>query len=242
MLRRYLVPAVCCIGLSVGPAFADFQAGVDAYARGDMETVVKEWEAEAENGHAGAAWLLASLYAQGKGLPRIHARALKFYLIAAHGGHPGAQVAVGNYYRHGNDEAGVEQDYVLALRWFDAAALLADAEAQYILAVMHREGEGVERDRAESHRWLLLSAKKHYVPAFLKLADIYVRGDGVMADYVEGMKYLELARLRTTSDEAALVNDVRDRLINGISTQEREEGADRALLWLEGNPYNKAGQ
>ncbi len=51
------------------PAWADFQAGVDAYERGDYDTALKEWRPLAEQGHAQAQLNLGIMYSQGLGVP-----------------------------------------------------------------------------------------------------------------------------------------------------------------------------
>ncbi len=53
-LPRTLTPSLFILFLLVWPALAqaDFQAGLDAYARGDYATALKEWRPLAEQGDA----------------------------------------------------------------------------------------------------------------------------------------------------------------------------------------------
>src|ERR1700722_18490109 len=52
------------------PALADFEAGLDAYQKGDYVTAAKEWRPLAEQGSAAAQLNIALLYLDGKGLPQ----------------------------------------------------------------------------------------------------------------------------------------------------------------------------
>ncbi len=51
-------------------AWADSQAGKEAYRRGDFETAVKELRPLAEKGHTEAQFHLGVMYSQGLGVPK----------------------------------------------------------------------------------------------------------------------------------------------------------------------------
>lgn len=244
MLRRYLTSLlIVLILLAPTGASADFAAGVDAYKRGDLEAAVGEWEIEADAGHIAAAWLLGNLYAKGKGVPQLHRRALDYFLVAALGGHPGAQVAAGHYYRNGDKDAEIDRDYNAALDWFEKAALQSNGEAQYYLGLMHRNGEGVRRDRAESLRWYLLSARKYYVPAFLALGNIYFKGEGVKVDPLDGAMYLTLARTLAAPEQLPDIEATEKRVFwADMAPTMREEAATRAQGWLEAHPNGETAR
>ncbi len=50
------------------PTWADFQAGRDAYKRGDYDTALKEWRPLAEQGDAQAQFQLGVKYDEGQGV------------------------------------------------------------------------------------------------------------------------------------------------------------------------------
>ena len=59
------------VGLSLmlaPPCWADFQAGVDAYKRGDYDTPLKELQPLAEQGHMEAQFNLGLMYYKGLGV------------------------------------------------------------------------------------------------------------------------------------------------------------------------------
>ncbi len=56
------------------PVLADFQAGLDAYDRGDYDTALKEFRPLAERGKAVAQWSLGIMYERGGVYRRIMSR------------------------------------------------------------------------------------------------------------------------------------------------------------------------
>ncbi len=81
-MKRLALAVALLIGLAM-PAWADFQAGVDAYLRGDYATALQEFKPLAEQGHAEAQTYLAGMYYQGQGVPQDYAEAVKWYRKAA---------------------------------------------------------------------------------------------------------------------------------------------------------------
>ena len=101
------------------PVWAGYQAGVDAYKRGDYGTALKEWRPLAEQGNVSAQYNLGIMYAKGQGVPQDDTEAMKWYRLAAEQGHAMAQLNLGVMY---NDGQGVPKDYVLAHMWVNLAA------------------------------------------------------------------------------------------------------------------------
>jgi TPR repeat protein len=73
-LRFPLTLMLSIIGLVV-PAWADFQAGMDANNRGDYATALREWRPLAEQGDALAQYHLGVLYRKGRGVPQDNVQA-----------------------------------------------------------------------------------------------------------------------------------------------------------------------
>ncbi len=69
--------------LMAAPAWADFEAGVEAYNRGDYATALKEWRPLAEQGDAVAQYFLAHMYENGQGVPQDDVQARMWLNLAA---------------------------------------------------------------------------------------------------------------------------------------------------------------
>jgi len=160
-LTFFLMVGLCLI-LAV-PAWADVQAGLDAYVRGDYETVLKEWRPLAEQGDTGAQFNLALLYANGQGVPqdyRVHhpqKEAMRWYRLAAEQGDVGAQFNLALLYANGQ---GVPQDDIEAAKWYRRAAEQGFAKAQSNLGEMYSSGKGVPQDYVLAHMWANLAASQ----------------------------------------------------------------------------------
>ncbi len=101
------------------PAWADYQAGVDAHKRGDYEAAMKELRPLAEQGHPKAQYNLGVMYQLGLGVPQDDQEAAQWCRLAAEQGHAGAQVLLATMYHLGQ---GVPRDDVLAHMWVTLAA------------------------------------------------------------------------------------------------------------------------
>ena len=137
------------------PTWADYQAGVDAYERGEYETAMKEWRPLAEQGDASAQSNLGQMYRMGHGVPQDYQEAVHWYRLAAEQGLLPAHSHRGFMYSKGK---GVAQDYQEAIRWYRLAAEQGSALAQYNLGVMYNNGEGLPKDYVLAHMWANLAA------------------------------------------------------------------------------------
>jgi len=96
-----------------------FQAGMDAYERGDYGTALKEFRPLADQGFAAAQHNLGIMYAQGHGVAQDYQKAVRWYRLAAVQGHASGQFSLGAMYAEGE---GLLKDYVLAHMWANLAA------------------------------------------------------------------------------------------------------------------------
>ncbi len=113
------------------PAWADYQAGVDAYYKGDFQAAYNEWLPLAEAGDAVAQNSLGALYDHGLGVMEDNAEAARWYEMAAQQGMPLAMRNLGNQYATGH---GVPFDLELARQWYEKAAALGDQQSAALLA------------------------------------------------------------------------------------------------------------
>ena len=98
---------------------------------------------------------LATLYHEGRHLPKDVARAAKWYRKAAAQGHAPAQINLAMMHLGGD---GVKADLFEARKWFTQAADQGDAEGQVALGMMFALGQGVEADLVQAHKWVSLAA------------------------------------------------------------------------------------
>ena len=119
-----LVLSVICLA---APAWADYQAGMDAYNSGNYATALREWRPLAEQGDPRAQFRLGSLYENGNGVPRDFAKARQWYeKAAAQGGEAIAQFYLGIQFAYGE---GGPLDLVQAHMWYSLAAGNGNAHA-----------------------------------------------------------------------------------------------------------------
>ncbi len=123
--RRSLVAAAMLLACTI--ARADFQAGVDAYNRGDYSTAFNEFQVLGEQGNPDAQNNIGVMYNIGQGVVQDYAEAAAWYRRAAEQGHADAQNNLGALYAQGQ---GVELDNKLAWAWFNLAAEQGDSTAR----------------------------------------------------------------------------------------------------------------
>lgn len=135
MNRLALTHARCALlismligALSAQVLAADYQAGVEAYGRGDHAAALREFRPLAEQGHAGAQTGLGFIYANGLGVPQDDAEAVKWLRKASEQDDALAQKTLSSMYALGR---GVPQDDVEAVKWLGKAAEQGHADAQY---------------------------------------------------------------------------------------------------------------
>jgi TPR repeat protein len=129
---------------------ADWGKGYAAYESGDFATALREFRPLAEQGDAGAQFILGVMYRKGEGVPQNDKTAVKWYTLAAELGFAGAQTLLGFMHRKGE---GVLQDYKTAVNWYTLAAEQGNATAQSNLGVMYGLGQGVKKDYVYAHMW-----------------------------------------------------------------------------------------
>ncbi|HYC90125.1 MAG TPA: caspase family protein [Thermoanaerobaculia bacterium] len=92
------------------------------YDRGNYQTSLKLWLAEAEKGSAEAAYYVGKIYEGGLGTPPDYAAAAKWYQQAAAKGHSASQYSLGTLYEQG---LGVPADKTKAFNLYRGAAGLS---------------------------------------------------------------------------------------------------------------------
>ncbi|HEY5700488.1 MAG TPA: tetratricopeptide repeat protein [Gammaproteobacteria bacterium] len=129
----------------------DFEAGVDAAARGEYQTALLLWRPLADAGHIDAQFNIGLLYDNGAGVDRDPALAAEWYRRAAEAGDAVAQSYLGEMYAKGQ---GVERNLAEAVEWYRKAALQRDGMAAYNLGILYASGRGVPLDDIYAYAWL----------------------------------------------------------------------------------------
>ena len=146
-MRGIAMAAMLCAG---APAYADVKAGVDAWARGDYDAAVSEWQGPAAKGDPFAQFNMAQAYRLGRGVEIDMARAEQLYARAAAQGHI---KAADNYglllFQNGRREQ--------AMPYVTAASQRGDPRAQYLLGIAHFNGDLVEKDWVRAYALLTMA-------------------------------------------------------------------------------------
>jgi hypothetical protein len=102
------------------------------------------------------------MYANGQGVTKDDAEAVKWYRKAAEQGHAEAQANLGIMYQHGR---GIPKDDAEAVKWYRKAAEQGQALGQNNLGWMYANGQGVTKDDAEAVKWYRKAAEQGHVTA-----------------------------------------------------------------------------
>ncbi len=108
------------------PAKSDYEAGAEAYSKGDFKAAMTEWLPLAEGGDAVAQNSVGALYDRGLGVDEDDATAAYWYEKAAKQNLPLAMRNLASKYASGH---GVPYDETLAEEWYDKAAKMGDPVA-----------------------------------------------------------------------------------------------------------------
>ena len=149
-IRAYF--ACMALGLGVLPAVAvaDVKSGVEAWSAGDYARAVREWKDPAAKGDADAQFNMAQAYRLGRGVDMNLKQAEVFYAKAAAQGHLKAADNLGLLlFQNGRREE--------AMPFVKAASDRGDPRAQYLLGIVHFNGDLVEKDWVRAYALLTLA-------------------------------------------------------------------------------------
>ena len=126
MPLQFPIALVFLLVCLVAPAWADFQAGMDARNRGDFAKAMREWQPLAEQGNARAQFYLGLLYENGDGVPEDYKKVREWYEKSAAQGEANAQFYLGLMSAFGR---GGPLDLVQAHMWYSLASASGHARA-----------------------------------------------------------------------------------------------------------------
>lgn len=163
---------------------ATMAAAYDASGRGDYATALDLWGPLAHAGVSRAQNNIGACFAEGLGVERDDALALKWLTLAADSGDPVGRRNLAALYFKGQDSLGqgIEADFDRAAELYRLAAEAGDAPAQDMLSWMLLEGEAIAPDHAEARRWALAAAEQGVAASMARLGLIYHNALGVERD------------------------------------------------------------
>ncbi len=161
-----------------------------SYERENWSAAFVYCAAAAEQGDVDAQTFIGWMYAEGRGVAKDGAEAVRWYRKAAEQGVAQAQNNLGTMYGKGD---GVAEDNAEALRWFRKAADQGFATAQTNVGYMYNNGEGVSEDNAEALRWFRKAAGQGDVDGQYNLGTMYDYGEGVVEDDAEAARWYRKA-------------------------------------------------
>lgn len=211
------VPAQSAPASAVAPAKteaapeADYQAGLEAYKRGEPAKAQALFERAANNGHAGAmvrlAWMLDKAGASKE--------SLHWNIKAAGLGNADAQYTVGRLYSdssvYGAAREGVNVDPAIAYKWFRMAAEGGNKPAIALMAQAYVSGgekmgiKDADRTDAEILKWINLDISANNSAASMRtLAHAYREGKyGLTADAKQAREWDAKARAASKPRKSA---------------------------------------
>jgi len=205
-----------------------FRFGFSAYKNGRKDEALKAYRDAAEQGHAGARWKLATMYASGDGVQEDDYEAFRLYEgLVNEGAAPGtrdetfvahALMSMANYLRRGIPNSPVSADPSRARQLFlQAASQFGDADAQFELGRMYLVGEGGPSDPVTAARWFNLAARKGHIGSEAMLGKILfdsgrsVRGLSMLTSALNKAQEPERHWIRALQEEAFAVASEADR-------------------------------
>ena len=160
MFRAFVLAtsmALAAVGTAAAqdPGRSNFEAGSQAYDRGEYAEAMNWYRMAADQGDADAQNSVGLMYLLGRGVPQNDAEAVRWLRMAADQGLAEAQFVLGFLYSKGR---GVPQNDTEAVRWYRMAADQGNSQGQLSLGHRYLHGEGVPTNYVEAYKWFALSA------------------------------------------------------------------------------------
>ena len=158
-MKRGLAASV--IALCATLAWAGVDGSTPPGEPGDVATEIREWRARAEQGHAEAQYVLAFIFAKGRGVKQNYGESARWLKKAADQGHAAAQHFLGLMYVTGK---GVPKDRVRAYMWLKLASIRLPSGTEQRAAMAVRDAlakEGPYAQIAEGRRRARLWSENH---------------------------------------------------------------------------------
>lgn len=161
------------------------------YTQGDEDIIAPQpqkaldlWRLGAEYGHP----IHQAIYADDLKKLGLNVDALRWYKLAAEGGHPSAWTDVGNYYMEGTY---VEKDEAYAAQCFEKDLRFGILDAYHSLGKLYFYGRGVPQDYKKAFELLSYAYEHGSKRGVYFLGKCYFMGWGTLQDYTKAREFLE---------------------------------------------------
>jgi localization factor PodJL len=161
------------------------------------------------SGDAGAAYTVATRFAEGRGVPANLDEAAHWYELAADKGLTPAQFRYASMLEKGQ---GVKKDLESARKLYVAAAGKGHAKAMHNLAVLYAEGIDGKPDYASAAQWFRKAAEHGVADSQYNLGVLAARGIGMDRNIVESYKWFALAAAQGDKDAGRKRDEVATQL------------------------------
>lgn len=208
-----------------------------------MTDQIAALEAAAAAGDTMAQFQLGLMYESGEGVTQDKARAFGYFALIADQHADAAPkgleadivaqsfIKMGEYYKEGDEEAGVPQDEGYSTKLIlHAASYFGDADAQYKVGELYLDETELGDNPIQSARWLALAARKGHAGAQAKLGNILFNGDGDLeANPVEGLMWLTVASRRAIgTPDAGWIDDLLNAAMSIADPTQRKQAVEQA--------------
>jgi uncharacterized protein len=160
---------VAALDVTDGDVAAQMGEAYDGARRGDYASALAIWGPLAHAGVARAQNNIGACFAEGLGVERDHALALRWLTLSADAGDVVGLRNLAAFYFKGE---GTEQDQARAADLYRKAAEAGDGPAQDMLSWMLLEENGIGFDPIEARRWALAAAEQDIAAAMTRLGMI----------------------------------------------------------------------
>ncbi|TDA43168.1 tetratricopeptide repeat protein [Burkholderia pyrrocinia] len=225
--------------LAVAPAFADLQAGLDAYAKKDWQTAIPELTTAANAGNAEAAALLGEHYRY-----EDDEQAVKWSFIAAQHGDVKMQYDMGvriddiawQLFRY--EENPAKRYFRVAADCFQLAADRGYAPAQSTLGMMYDQGMKLPLDVDKSVVLYRAAAHQGYPQGLESMGTLYERGrGGVQKNLLTAYTFYLAAVKAGNGSRDVEFSEVTARELEAVlSARDRARAKATVDAWQPGQP------
>lgn len=202
--------------------------GLQAYKKGQKNEAFEAYRTLAEQGHSGARWKLAHMYAEGDGVAENDYEAFKLFEdIVRDGAEPGSQdqafianalVSLAGYFQSGIPGTRVDADPGRAreLYWL-AATSFGEPSAQFEIGLFHLRDRSSEQGERQAARWFNQAAKKGHAGAKAMLGKLYfqsgrsVDGLALLTEALQISAGHEREWIRALQEEAFAISNEAER-------------------------------